>query len=440
MKIDISGAVNNLELENIRPKVTKAFNDLINRQGKGNDFLGWIDLPEFATQNSGSIKKAVSQFASGTEAIVVIGIGGSNLGAKAVYEALKTPFGTNTPELLFAGNNLDQDYHYSLLKYLDNKEYGIIVISKSGTTTEPAIAFRLLKNHLEQKYGKEKAKTRIIAITDKSKGALRKIADSEGYLSYIIPDDVGGRYSVLSPVGLVPLAAAGIDIEAMAEGAFEMKKTVTTENFEKNPALLYAATRNILYGKGKKVEILVNYNTALVTIAEWWKQLFGESEGKEGKGIFPASANFTTDLHSLGQYIQEGERLMFETVIKAIKPAHDLTIPHQDDNSDSLEYLAGKPLDYVNTKAMEGTMLAHTSANVPNILIQPEKIDAYNLGKMIYFFEFSCAVSGYVLGVNPFDQPGVEQYKKNMFALLGKPGYEAEKQKLEALLNKNHLK
>ncbi len=440
MKINISAAVKNSELESIRPEATQAFNNLINRQGKGNNFLGWLDLPEFATQHADPIKKTVSLFASEIETIVVIGIGGSNLGAKAIYEALKTPFGTHTPELLFAGNHLDQDYHYSLLNYLNNKEYGIIVISKSGTTTEPAIAFRLLKNHLEQKYGKQKAKTRIIAITDSSKGALRKIADTEGYLSYTIPDDVGGRYSVLSPVGLVPLAAAGLDIQTLAQGALDMKKIVTTEKFDTNPALLYAATRNILYRKGKKVEILVNYNTALATLAEWWKQLFGESEGKEGKGLFPASAHFTTDLHSLGQYIQEGERLLFETVIKAQNTKNQLTIPHQNDNSDSLEYLAGKPLDYVNTKAMEGTMLAHTSAQVPNILIQPEKIDAYCIGKMIYFFEFSCAVSGYILGVNPFDQPGVEQYKRNMFALLGKPGFEEEKERLEALLHQNPLK
>ena len=433
MKIDVSRAVSKSELDAIKDEVISAYKTLINRNGKGNDFTGWLDLPEYAIAKSKKIKEEIKKFANGLEAIVVIGIGGSNLGTKAIYDALFYQIHNNNPQLLFAGNNLDQDYHFNILRYLDNKKYGIIVISKSGTTTEPAIAFRLVKKHFSSKIDKN---DKIIVITDKSKGALRKIADKEKLLSYIIPDDVGGRYSVLSPVGLVPLAAAGIDINELANGAMEMKKTLYSENFETNPAMLYAATRNILYRKGKKIEILVNYNSSLTTLSEWWKQLFGESEGKEGKGIFPASANFTTDLHSLGQYIQEGEKIIFETIIKSQKPLNKLIIPYQDDNSDELNYIANRELDYINTKAMEGTMLAHTSSNVPNIVLKLEKIDAFNLGKMIFFFEFSCAISGYILGVNPFDQPGVELYKKNMFALLGKPGYDEERKKLEDLLNK----
>jgi glucose-6-phosphate isomerase len=407
---------------------------LLKKQGKGNDFLGWIDLPGNCVRELEEIKDVAKSFVDGLDVIVVVGIGGSNLGAKAIYDGLKSKFNRNRPEVLFAGNNLDEDYHYELVEYLKDKEFGIIVISKSGTTTEPAIAFRILREKLEHAVGKKEASKRIIAITDKEKGALRKLADKEGYKTFVIPDDVGGRYSVLSPVGLVPLAVAGINIEQLCKGALEMRNLLLEDTSSENIALQYAAARNLLYNQGFKVELLVNYNTSLVTFAEWWKQLFGESEGKDGKGLFPASANFTTDLHSLGQFIQEGSKILFETVITVNRTNHNLTISRDELDTDGLNYIAGKKIDFVNKKAMQGTYLAHTSADVPNIIIEIEKIDEYNFGKMIYFFEVSCAISGYMLGVNPFNQPGVEAYKKNMFALLGKPGYESEREKLKKQL------
>ena len=417
-----------------REKILDSFKLLKSRKGKGNDFLGWLDLPVSCNKIIGEIKSTAKNFEN-LDAIILIGIGGSNLGAKAIYEAVYSKFNTPKPELLFAGNNLDEDYHYNLLKYVENKEYGIIVVSKSGTTTEPAIAFRIFREHLENKSGKATASKRIIAITDKEKGALRQVASDEGYKTFVIPDNVGGRYSVLSPVGLVPLALVGIDIEALCKGAANIKDILDNSDFDTNPALQYAAARYSLYNLGYEVELLVNYNTSLITFSEWWKQLFGESEGKEGKGLFPASANFTTDLHSLGQFIQEGSKILFETIINIARTKHELTIPYDDKNTDGLNYIADKKIDYVNKKAFQGTYLAHTSSGVPNIIIEIEKADEYNLGQLIYFFEFACAVSGYALDVNPFDQPGVEAYKKNMFALLGKPGYEAEKEKLEKLLN-----
>ncbi len=410
------------------------FDKLISKQGKGNDFLGWLDLPVYCKSIIDEIKEAAKNFSEGLDAVVVVGIGGSNLGAKAIYEGLKPKFEKLKPEILFAGNNLDEDYHYELVEYLSDKQFGIIVISKSGTTTEPAIAFRILREKLEQTAGKEIAAKRIIAITDREKGALRKLANEEGYKTFVIPDDVGGRYSVLSPVGLVPLAVAGIDIEQLCKGASDVRKALYEDKSDENIAFMYAAARNLLYEQGYKVELLVNYNTSLITFAEWWKQLFGESEGKEGKGLFPASANFTTDLHSLGQFIQEGSRILFETVISVKQTKNNLTIPKNNDDTDGLNYIAGKKIDYVNKMAMQGTYLAHTSAGVPNIIIEIDKVDEYNFGGLIYFFELSCAISGYMLGVNPFDQPGVEAYKRNMFALLGKPGYEEEGETLRKKL------
>ncbi len=411
------------------------FDKLVSKEGKGNDFLGWLDLPVECKGYLEEIKETAKEFSAGLDVVVVVGIGGSNLGAKAIYEGLKPKFEKPQLEILFAGNNLDEDYHYELVEYLNDKQFGIIVISKSGTTTEPAIAFRILREKLEKSAGKEKASQRIIAITDKEKGALRKLANEESYKTFVIPDDVGGRYSVLSPVGLVPLAVAGIDIEQLCKGASEMRKVLFEDKSDENVAFRYAAARNLLYEQGYKVELLVNYNTSLITFAEWWKQLFGESEGKEAKGLFPASANFTTDLHSLGQFIQEGSRILFETVISVGQTKHDLIIPADDDNTDGLNYIAGKKIDFVNKMAMQGTYLAHTSAGVPNIIIEIDKVDEYNFGGLIYFFELSCAISGYMLGVNPFDQPGVEAYKRNMFALLGKPGYEEEGEKLRERLN-----
>lgn len=417
------------DIQSFSPGVAYANEALENKSGLGKDYLGWLELPSGISDDLvDRIQFAAEKIAEKSQVIVVIGIGGSYLGARAVIDALSDNFSFLTPKenrvvpmVVYAGNNLGEDYHYDLLKALDKYDYSIIVISKSGTTTEPALAFRLLKNHLESKYSVPDARSRIIAITDKSKGALRKVAKNEGYLTFDIPDDVGGRYSVLTPVGLMPIAAAGINIKEIIRGAVEMEKFLSAQkDLFANPANLYAATRNALYRKGNVVEILATYTPSLNYFIEWWKQLYGESEGKEHKGIFPAGVTLTTDLHSMGQLIQEGARNIFETVIKVKTTNSTLLIPESSDNADEMNYLAGKKMSYINEKAMEGTLMAHVDGGVPNIIVTIPELNARYLGQMIYFFEKACAVSGYLLGVNPFNQPGVEAYKKNMFRLLGK--------------------
>lgn len=414
----------------LKEKISSCQRQVEEKSGKGNDFLGWVTLPaEVSDELLWNIEKVANELRAKSEFVVVVGIGGSYLGAKAVIEALGNSFGmfANGTKVLFAGNSICEDYHAELLKLLDNHTYSVVVISKSGTTTEPAIAFRLLKQHLEMKVGKTEAASRIVAITDQSKGALRKLADTEGYRTFVIPDDVGGRYSVLTPVGLLPIAIAGFDIRKLVEGARQaMNDTAASVPFEQNPACLYAAARNALYAKGKKVEIMVNYTPKLHYLTEWWKQLYGESEGKENKGIFPAGVDFTTDLHSMGQYIQEGERFIFETVLSVETPSQKLTIPNDPDNLDQLNFLTGKRLSEVNHMAELGTIVAHNDGGVPCIQISVPELNSYWVGYMLYFFERACAISGYTIYVNPFDQPGVEAYKKNMFALLGKPGFEEE--------------
>ncbi len=405
--------------------------NIYQRKGKGSDFLGWVDLPESIDNDLLlRLEADAAKIRAQSEVAVVIGIGGSYLGTRAVCEALSdSPFRDsikakgNHPELVYAGHHLDEDYLHALLSWLDNKSYSIIVISKSGTTTEPAIAFRLLRAHIEGKYGKEAAAHRIFAVTDASRGALKQLADNEGYATYVIPDDVGGRYSVLTPVGLLPIAAAGHSIRELLKGAKMMADHLKMESsIQENPAALYAVLRNILYNKGKTTEILAGYNPSLSYFTEWWKQLFGESEGKDGKGIFPAGVSFTTDLHSMGQYIQDGFKNFFETVITVADTRHKVLIPEDKDDLDGLNYLAGTRVSHVNRMAAKGTMMAHLDGEVPNLQISIPAIDENNLGELIYFFEMACAISGYILDVNPFDQPGVEAYKKNMFALLGKPG------------------
>jgi glucose-6-phosphate isomerase len=422
-------------VHNFQEEIKKHHESIIQKTGKGNDFLGWVDLPaEISEDLLQDIEKTAADFRSKADYLVVVGIGGSYLGAKAVIEALKDSFDdfkTDGTKVLYAGQNLSEDYMAELMEFLEDKKYGICVISKSGTTTEPAVAFRILKNHLEQKVGKDEARKRIIAITDKERGALKVLANQEGYKTYIVPDDVGGRYSVLTPVGLLPIAVAGFDIRALIDGAKAMRsRCLATPDLNQNPAALYAAARNALYQSGFDIEMLINFSPRLMYFTEWWKQLYGESEGKEHKGIFPAGANFTTDLHSMGQYIQEGRRVLFETLISVEHPRRELHIPEDAQNLDGLNYLAGKRIEYVNEMAEKGTVLAHIDGGVPNLKIRITQIDAYNLGQMIYFFELACAYSGYLLGVNPFDQPGVEAYKKNMFALLRKPGFEKESEEI----------
>ncbi len=388
-------------------------------KGKGNDFLGWINLPQSYDEDEIADIIEVADSLRELDAVVIIGIGGSYLGAKAVIEALKPHFEKTDPEIIFAGHNLSGNYHAELIEYLKNKEFGLIVISKSGTTTEPAIAFRLLYNEMKQRFDKETIKKRIVAITDAEKGALRQLADKEGFTDFIIADNVGGRFSVLSPVGLLPISVAGFDIEEFLRGA-SIAQDICLEATNENPAVKYAAMRNLLYASGHKVELMVNYNLRLNYFAEWWKQLYGESEGKESKGIFPASVSFTTDLHSLGQYIQQGERQIFETEILVNDNSDAPIIPEDKEDLDKLNYIAGKDMEFVNRKAAEGTLMAHFDGKVPNILFEIDSLDEYNLGFMMYFFELACGISGYMLGVNPFDQPGVEDYKRNMFKLLGK--------------------
>lgn len=430
------------ELILLQEEASTAFDLLVNKAGKGADFLGWIDLPaEMDEDLIRSIEQDAMYFRSKAEVVVVVGIGGSYLGARAVIDALSHPFGNlvnphKNPVIVYAGNSISEDYHSALLELLEAKSYAVVVISKSGTTTEPAVAFRIIKNHLEQKYGKQEAAGRIIAITDHSRGALKKLSDEEGYKTYVIPDDVGGRYSVFTPVGLLPIAIAGFDIRKFIEGARSMRRTCLEEpSVLENPAITYAAVRNAFYRQGKQVEILVNYEPSLQYITEWWKQLYGESEGKEGEGIFPAGVGFTTDVHSMGQYIQEGQRVLFETSLLIDKPGRHLSIPFDEANLDGMNFIAGKTLFEVNRIAALGTTLAHIDGDVPNLQIILPAMDEESIGELLYFFEFACGISGYILGVNPFDQPGVEAYKKNMFALLGKPGFEKETEILRGRLS-----
>ncbi len=420
----------NEKIQKNEPLVTKAYQQLCDKSGKGNDFLGWLDLPtETDDVLLNQIQNCANRLERQSEIVVVIGIGGSYLGARAVIEALQhsykgfCPFSDNhAPYITYSGNNISEDNLCELLEVLDHKDYSLIVISKSGTTTEPAIAFRILKKHCEDKYGKEWAKQRIVAITDKARGALKKLADTEGYETFVIPDDVGGRYSVLTPVGLLPIAVAGFDIHQLVAGARAMRQELLSQHkMDNNIAQQYALLRYMLYQSGKKIELMVSYNPKLSFFIEWYKQLFGESEGKEGKGIFPTGAIFSTDLHSLGQYIQEGERHLFETVLSIQQSRFQVPIPEDKDNLDGLNYLLGKSIQDINLTAEEGTRMAHVDGKVPNLRLIVPKVDENNIGQLIYFFEFSCALGGYLLDINPFDQPGVEAYKKNMFRLLGKP-------------------
>ncbi|MCF8365604.1 MAG: glucose-6-phosphate isomerase [Bacteroidales bacterium] len=442
LKVDISNIldfVSQEEVNGFQDQINVSFLSLLDKTGKGNDFLGWVDLPVEITKSVISdIQEKAEYIRKNADILIVVGIGGSYLGARAVIDALKNNFDYLLPDnerknplVLYAGQNLSEDYLVDLLGILDKRDYAINVISKSGTTTEPAVSFRILKNHLEKKYGKANAARRIVATTDKSRGALKQLANTEGYATFVVPDDVGGRFSVLTPVGLFPIAVAGFDISNLAEGALAMRtKLMANSTIGTNPAATYAAARNALYNKDRFVEILVNYLPNLYYFTEWWKQLYGESEGKEGKGIFPAGVINTTDLHSMGQYIQEGKRKLFETVLSVDKPNKNICIPVDESNLDSLNYISGKNIHFVNQMAEKGTTLAHIDGGVPNISISIPEVNEYFIGQLIYFYEFACALSGYVLGVNPFDQPGVEAYKKNMFALLGKPGFEKETEEI----------
>ena len=414
---------------------------LVSKNGAGNDFLGWIDLPvDYDKEEFSRIEKAAEKIKKDSDVLIVIGIGGSYLGARAAIEFLRHGFYNSlpkekrgTPEIYYVGNSISSTYLQGVIDVIGDRDFSVNVISKSGTTTEPAIAFRIFKKMLEDKYGQEEAAKRIYATTDKARGALKDLATKEGYESFVVPDDVGGRFSVLTAVGLLPIAVSGADIKALMDGAASGRELALNEKFEDNEAMKYAAIRNILLRKGKSVEVLANYEPALHYIGEWWKQLYGESEGKDQKGIFPAAVDFTTDLHSMGQSIQDGARIMFETVMNVEEARETITIEKEAEDLDGLNYLAGKTMDFVNKSAMNGTILAHTDGSVPNLMIKIPKMDEFHLGQLFYFFEFACGVSGYILGVNPFNQPGVESYKRNMFALLGKPGYEEER---EALLKR----
>ncbi|HCO66784.1 MAG TPA: glucose-6-phosphate isomerase [Dysgonomonas sp.] len=430
--------VNKADIEKNAALAKECNETLHNGTGKGNDFLGWLDLPSSVTaEQLQDIQETADRLRDKCEVVVVVGIGGSYLGAKAVIEALSNSFDwlekdRKNPVVVYAGQNIGEDYLFELMNYLSDKSFGIINISKSGTTTEPALAFRILRKQLEDAVGKDEAKNRIVAVTDAARGALHTLAKNEGYKMYVIPDNVGGRFSVLTPVGLLPIAVAGLDISKLIEGAVFMEENTKPEiPFEENIAEQYAVTRNELYKKGKKIEILANFNPKLHFLAEWWKQLYGESEGKENKGIFNASVDFTTDLHSMGQWIQEGERTIFETVLSVARPANSVLITSDPEDLDGLNYLIGKNVDYVNKMAELGTQLAHVDGGVPNIKIEIPDLNEYYLGQLIYFFEKACGISGYILGVNPFDQPGVEAYKKNMFALLEKPGFEKESEEIK---------
>lgn len=425
----ISNFIREEEFKSIQSQVSIAHEQLHSATGLGSDFTGWLDLPlTYDKKELQKIKNASQKIISDSDILIVIGIGGSYLGARAAIEFLKSPnyklLTTKTPKIYFAGNSLSPSSLNEIIELCSDKDVSLNVISKSGTTTEPAIAFRVLKKFLEKKYGHEGAKERIYCTTDKQNGALKKLADREGYETFVIPDNIGGRFSVLTAVGLLPIAVCGADIDALMSGAEKAYSELQDTDLEKNPCYKYAAMRNLLYRKGKKIEILASYEPRFAMLNEWYKQLFGESEGKDQKGLFPASAIFSTDLHSMGQFIQDGSRVLFETVLMVDKYENNIIIENDPENIDGLNYLEGMTMSYINEKAFEGTILAHTSGNVPNIVLRIEKIDEYNLGYLIYFFEKACAISGYILGVNPFDQPGVESYKKNMFSLLGKPGYE----------------
>jgi glucose-6-phosphate isomerase len=430
------------ELTYLSDAVKVAHHSLHEKTGAGNDYLGWIDLPtDYDQEEFSRIVKSAEKIKSDSDVLLVIGIGGSYLGARAAIELLNHSFYNaitkeqrQTPQVIFVGNNISSTYMKDVMDVLEGKDFSINVISKSGTTTEPAIAFRIFRKLLEEKYGKVESRKRIYATTDKERGALKTLATEEGYESFVIPDDVGGRYSVLTAVGLLPIAVSGANIEKMMKGASDASVEYSKSELAENPAYQYAAVRNALYNKGKTIEMLINYEPGLQYFSEWWKQLFGESEGKDQKGIFPSSANFSTDLHSLGQYVQEGRRDLFETIIHVGTSRHELTIEAEDQDLDGLNYLAGESVDFVNKKAFQGTMLAHTDGGVPNLIVEVPELDEYTFGYLVYFFEKACAMSGYLLGVNPFDQPGVEAYKVNMFALLGKPGFEEKKAELEKRL------
>ena len=439
MKIDLTHVQPFLDKNlknNLESRVSEVYETIFNKTGAGNDFLGWVNLPSEIDENLlADIEKTAADLRKKSDIFVVIGIGGSYLGARAVIEALQNHFAPLTDEkplIVYAGHNMSEDYLHDLMAILDKKDYSLAVISKSGTTTEPAIAFRILKQHIIKKYGEEEASSRIVAITDKARGALKQLANVKGYKTYIVPDDVGGRFSVLTPVGLLPIAMAGIDIRALVKGAVEMEKQCKENQTVANPVSQYAIVRQALYAQGKTNEIMVNYEPRLVYFSEWWKQLYGESHGKQHKGVFPASVTFSTDLHSMGQYIQDGLRNLIETVISVENSNHELRIPMENEDLDQLNYIAGKRISEVNHKAELGTVLAHEDGGVPNLRIVIPEVSEKVLGELIYFFEMACAVSGYLLDVNPFDQPGVEAYKKNMFALLGKKGFEEQ----TAALNK----
>lgn len=433
-----AGFISQEEVGYMEKLVEDARKVLVSKSGAGNDFLGWLDLPvEYDKEEFARIKKAAEKIQGDSEVLVVIGIGGSYLGARAAIEFLRHGFYNNvskeirkTPEIYYAGNSISSSYLAGLIEVIGDRDFSVNVISKSGTTTEPAIAFRVFKEMLEKKYGKEGAAKRIYATTDKARGALKGLAAEEGYESFVVPDDVGGRFSVLTAVGLLPIAVSGADLDKLMEGAAAGRERAMNQPFAENDAMQYAAVRNILLRKGKAVEVLANYEPSLHYVSEWWKQLYGESEGKDQKGIFPASVDLTTDLHSMGQFIQDGSRIMFETVMNVEKSRSTIKINQEPVDLDGLNYLAGKDMDFVNKSAMNGTILAHTDGNVPNLVVNIPEQNEYYLGELFYFYEFACGLSGYLLGVNPFNQPGVESYKRNMFALLGKPGYEAEREEL----------
>jgi glucose-6-phosphate isomerase len=433
-----AGFVSAEEMENMKATTMCAKNVLMDKSGAGSDFLGWIDLPvDYDKEEFQRIKMAAEKIQNDSDVLLVIGIGGSYLGARAAIEFLSHSFYNvlpkgkrKTPEIYFVGNSISSKYIHDLKDVLEGKDFSVNIISKSGTTTEPAIAFRVFKDMLIEKYGREEANKRIYATTDKARGALKNLADEEGYESFVVPDDVGGRFSVLTAVGLLPIAVSGADIDKLMEGAEAARMEALEAPYESNGALQYAAVRNILLRKGKTVEIVANYEPSLHYVSEWWKQLFGESEGKDQRGIFPAAVDLTTDLHSMGQFIQDGARIMFETVLELEESSAEILLKEEAVDTDGMNYLAGKSVDFVNKSAMNGTILAHTDGNVPNLLVRIPGQDEYSLGQLFYFFEYACGVSGYILGVNPFNQPGVESYKKNMFALLGKPGYEKEREEL----------
>ena len=432
----LSGFIDQKDYDSIKPSLENAHKTLVEKSGKGNDFLGWVELPEnYDKEEFERIKAAAEKIKTSCDIFIVIGIGGSYLGARAAIEfctsARYNAINKDTPDIYFSGNDISASNMAELLEICEGKDVCINVISKSGTTTEPAVAFRVFRELLEKKYGKDEAKERIFVTTDKARGTLKKFSDEAGYETFVVPDNVGGRYSVLTAVGLLPIACAGIDIDALMQGAADAKRDYSTADLDKNTALRYAVIRNILVRKGKNSEILVGYEPYMLMLNEWWKQLFGESSGKDGKGIFPNSVIFSTDLHSLGQYIQAGQRNLFETVISVENSGAEFTIPEDPANVDGLNFISGKSLDYVNKTAMLATLIAHNDGGVPNVLLELSDRGAHSLGYLFYFFELACAMSGYLLGVNPFDQPGVEAYKKNMFALLGKPGYEDMKSALE---------